>query len=892
MTKEKTIMSNKTIKTLTTSTAIALASVGGTAFAQEAQATPVPSNTAVNEPALVAKPQVKPLEKSDVEAPSTVKPALDAQKAVVKDAETKVATAKADVKAKESTVASTEKEVATATQAVKDAEATTAQATPEKVEQVKDAQAKNLEAQTANQKATEATNEQIKAETKALAEEQSDVATAQANLDQANKDVQTAEQAVTSAQSALDGTGLASAQNDLKDAQKAVKEAEDTVADAQTAFKNATKADADRDQAIKSAETDVNTKNDAVKLAKDKLASATEHATNVESKLQSAQAELKYAQDKLTNTSASKDIVKIGNPTFHISDSLRDKIGAKSNDITYKDAYELWRANDNETTRRVMRGMAVKMSASSTITIDEKDKNRPVDLDNLTDDQLVEISEFYAKLVTQLKHNFGQNSSKKVQITRKTLDYSKSVAKKYEERGLSPYTAGHIPGGLENLTTMGDKSVVKTMYDLKYAAQRAFQLTSYEDEVENWGHLKNNLSNENSKTVALTVANINGEYWMITTFGSLNDFEGDKVITKETDTASLEKAVATAEANLAQAKTASENAKNALTKASNDYASALSLKTEAEKVLADAMATPLQAQVAENNLRLAEIALENAKTREAKANDAVANFSASLADKKVALENAQKALEEVKAVQTTASQALENATAKLKAQEDKVNTLNKQSAKLLEEKDALVKEATELAEQLQAYLDAPAKLATAKDQQAQAEAKLAQVKDELTTAQSTLENLLSAYRTEHAKLVDLQTEYEALVDLAEKAQDNVVAKLPDGTVIAVPKVAPTAEALPEVNIAELQQALSTGKEVTLDAQGNVVVKEPVSIENNKPVNVASTYTANAQKQVVKQAEAKKAELPNTGESTSTLGVFGLIGVLTGFSLASRKNKEN
>lgn len=873
-------MSKNTIKTLTTSTAIALASVGGTAFAQEAQATPAPANTAVNEPALVTKSQVKPLEKSEVPAPSTVKPALDAQKEVVKTAETKIDTAKADVKTKEATVASTEKEVATATQAVKDAEATVAQATPEKVAEVKDAQAKNVEAQTANQKATEATNEQIKAESNALAKEQSDVATAQANADQANKDVQTAEQAVTSAQSALDGTGLASAQKDLTQAQTAVKEATKSVADAKTAKENASKADANREQAIKSAQTDVNTKNDAVKLAKEKLASATEHADSVESKLQSAQAELKSAQDKLANTGASKDIVKIGNPTFHISDSLRDKIGAKSNDITYKDAYELWQANDNETTRRVMRGMAVKMSASSTITIDENDKNRPVDLNNLTDDQLVEISEFYAKIVTQLKHNFGQNSSKKVQITRKTLDYSKSIAKKYEERGLSPYTAGHIPGGLENLTTMGNKSVVKTMYDLKYAAQRAFQLTSYEDEVENWGHLKNNLSNENSKTVALTVANINGEYWMITTFGSLNDFEGDKVITKDTDTTSLEKAVETAKSNLAQAETASENAKQALTKASNDYASALSLKTEAEKVLADAMATPLQAQVAENNLRLAEIALENAKAREAKANDAVANFSASLADKKSALEKAQDALKEAKAVQTNASQALEDASAKLKAQEAKINNLKAQSDKLIAEKDALVKEAKKLAEQLQAYLDAPASLATAQDMKAKAEAKLETAKAELNTAQSTLENLLSAYRTEHAKLVDLQTEYDALVDLAEKAQENVVAKLPDGTIVAVPKVAPTAEALPEVNIEELQKALASGKDVTLDAQGNVVVKEK-----------RETYSAPAVKPVENEkmsySRVEKAKtLPNTGENSSVamlvlgaiLGTFGIVTV--------------
>ena len=878
-------MSNKTIKTLTTSTAIALASVGAPVFAQEAQATSVPADTAVNEPALVAKPQVKPLEKSEVPAPSTVKTALDAQKAVVKDAEAKIDIVEADVKAKEATVTSTEKEVATATKVVKDAEVTASQATPEKVAEVKEAQAKNLEAQTANQETTEATNTQIKTETAVLAEKQSDVATAKENLDQAEKDVQTAEQTVANAESALDGTGLANAEKDLKEAQKGVKDAEDTVSDAQTAFKNATKADADREQAIKSAETDVNTKNDAVKLAKEKLATANQHAESVDAKLQTTQDELTKAQDALKNV----DIVNIQNPTFHISDNLRDKIGAKSNDITYKDAYELWRANDNETTRMVMRGMAVKMASASTIKISEADKNRPIDLNNLTNDQLVEISQFYAKLLTQLNHNFGYNASKKSYVSKETLDYSKSVAKKYEARALDPHKAGHIPGGLENLMPMVNGADEQTMYNQKQAVQRSFELSSFEDEPSKWEHLRTNLANQANSPVALSVANINGQYWMITTYA---EFDNDTVIEDKTDIATLEKAVATAESNLEQAKTASENAKNALTTASTDYASALGLKTEAEKVLADAMATPLQAQVAENNLRLANIALENAKKREAQATEAVANFSASLADKKATLLKAQDELKSAKTVQTIASQALENASANLEDQETKLDNLNKQVTKLLAEKDALVKEAKELAEQLQAYLDAPIALANAQDAQAKAEAKLETAKAELTTAQSTLENLLSAYRTEYAKLVDLQTDYDELVDLAEKAQENVVATLPDGTIVAIPKNAPVAEELPTVNVDELKKALDAGKEVTVDAKGNVVVKEPVSIENNKPVNVASTYASNAQKQVVKQAEAKKAELPNTGESTSTLGVFGLIGVLTGFGLASRKNKEN
>ena len=866
----------KKLQTITTSTAIALASVGAPVFAQEAQATSVPTDTAVNEPALVTKPQVKPLEKSEVPAPSTVKPALDAQKAVVKDAEAKIDTAEADVKEKEATVASTEKEVATATQVVKDAEVTASQATPAKVAEVKDAQAKNLEAQTANQEATEATNAQIKTETAVLAEKQSDVATAKENLDQAEKDVQTAEQTVANAESALDGTGLASAQKDLKDAQKGVKDAETTVADAQTAFKNATKADADRDQAIKSAETDVNTKNDAVKLAKEKLATANQHAESVDAKLEDAQTELTKAQDALKNV----DVVKIGNPTLPLSvlsEKERQSIGASSNEITFKEAYDLWRNKDNELTREILSASAVNMANASTIKISEADKNRPVDLNNLTDDQLVEISQFYAKMLTQLNHNFGYNASKKAYVSKETLDYSKSVAKKYEARALDPRKAGHIPGGLENLMPMGNGSDEQTMYDLKQAVQRSFELSSFEDEPSKWEHLRTNLANQANSPVALSVANINGQYWMITTYA---EFDNDTVIEDKTDIATLEKAVATAEENVKQATTASENAKNALTTASTDYASALSLKTEAEKVLADAMATPLQAQVAENNLRLANIALENAKKRETQASEAVANFSASLADKKSALEKAQDALKEAKTAKTIASQALDIASAKLEDQETKLDSLNKQVTKLLAEKDALVKEAKELAEQLQAYLDAPAKLATAQDAQAKAEAKLAQAKTELKTAQSALENLLSAQKAEQAKLAELEATYAKLVDLAEKAQENVVAKLPDGTVIAVPKVAPTAEALPEVNVDELKKALATGKEVTLDAQGNVVVKEK-----------RETYSAHAVQSVENEkmsySRVEKAKtLPNTGESSSVamlvlgtiLGTFGLVTV--------------
>ena len=885
----------KKLKPLTTSTAIALASIGAPAFAQEATvpAKPVEStNTAT----AVAKPQVKPLEKSAVEAPATVKPALDAQKAVVKDADAKVATAEADVKAKETAKASAEKEVANANQAVKDAEVVASQATPEKVAEVKAFQTKNVEAQTANQKATEATNEQIKAENKALSDEQAKVATANAKVAETAKDVKTAEQAVANAQAAIDGSGLASAQKDLTQAQADVKTTTKSVEDAKIAKENASKADANRADAIKSAETYVHTKNDAVKLAKDKLASATEHATNVENKLQSAQAELKSAQDKLTNTGV--DTVDIQNKTFHISDKLRNKIGASSNDITFKEAYDLWKANPNSDTERVLVGMGVKVKEQSSTKISEADKKQNVELDNMTDEQQKEISLYAAKVLTAIHKQFGLNE---VTVTDSDLRIAREQAKKYVTRGVSADKAGHINGAYhgENIS-LGNETKSMTMYELKQRVYDAIMGQTFADAPSKWGHSRNNFVNN---TVGIATANVDGRLHIISTL----DLAGGNVIKDETnDTTSLEKAVKTAESNLAQATTASENAKKALTTASNDYASALSLKTEAEKVLASAMATPLQAQVAENNLRLANIALENAKKREATASEAVANFSASLADKKIALEKAQDALKEAKAVQKSASQALAEASAKLQAQEAKVNSLKEQSDKLLAEKDDLVKEAKQLAEQLQAYLDAPAKLATAQDMKAKAEAKLETEKAELTTAQSTLETVQAEQKAETAKLAEIEAKYAKLVDLAEKAQENVVAKLPDGTVIAVPKVAPTAQNLPELNLAEVAKedakdsVIKTLPDGTIVAVPNVAptaeVLPEANVEELKKTNDggkanSETYSAPA----VKSTENKKPtysrverakSLPNTGENSSIimmllgaiLGVFGLVTV--------------
>ena len=518
----------KNLQVLTTGVALAIASIGTTALAQETRV----KTTAVNEPAY------RVLQNEEKKS-SDLKPQLDAQEAVTKKAETEVKNNQSELALKEKAVKDAQVAVVKATQTVKD---------------------------------TEAKNKQI--------------------------------------------------------------------------LKNASKADADRAQAIKSAETDVNTKNDAVKLAKEKLASANQHADTVESKLQSAQAELKSAQDKLTNITTGVDTVNVQNNTFHISDKLRNKIGASTNDITFKEAYDLWKKNPTFDTERVLVGMGVKVIEQSSTKISEVDKTRKVDAEHLTDEELLEVAHYNLQVVNTIRKQLGL---KELELNTGAMKSAKNQAEKYVQRDKTIGEAGHLTGDYfgENASNLRD---VTNMYELKQTIYNAVMTMAFADAPSKWGHSENIATS--ASDLGVSIAKFGDYNTLINVFGV---YSGNKLI-KDTDTASLEKTVETAKSNLEQAKTASENAKSALTKASTDYASALSLKTEAEKVLSDAMAKPLQAQVAENTLRLAKNALGNAKKREAKAKNDV----------------------------TSAKEKLKKSVSKLATEKEKLSKLKEQYKKLLQ----------------------------------------------------------------------------------------------------------------------------------------------------------------------------------------------------------------
>lgn len=843
---------NKTIQKLTVGTAIAASAF---AFHGQANADTVDvPKTDVKDTTVVETPKAPVAEKS-----SDVKPALDAQKKVVEQTKEQLTDAQAKADDANKQVSNAQSDVAKATEDVKHAEEVASKATPQNIEANKADQKANLTDQKANETETATADAKIATQADAVTKAQTGVSSAEQELKDANADVSAKQTQVQSAKDAISGTGLAQAEDKLDEAKAETKGAEKNVTLADTALTDAKKADQKRQEAIDNAQTDVDAKTTVVNEAKGKLASATTKANVATSTLSKA----KDKFDKATKALDSIDIVKIPDLT-----QFKKAIASGSDELMTSTGAKIWENSKSES------------------LISESSKNEPVDLDNLTDAQKEEISHLYIQGLKEIREQLKDNgkysvaSKENTGTTKEAISLATERAKAYTERGQSPVTHGHIGLGVENLAGLGTKEYFTSMYDLKKAVVDSLLHTSFGDAPSKWGHLKANLDFASRAKVGLDVANINGYYWLVIAF---SDKGTDLVNPKDAE--AIQKAYDVAKAEKATAQTASEKANNALKQASADYASALELKTSAEKTLADATATPIQTQVAENNLRLAKLALDSAQKRQAEAQKAVDNFSADLASKKQALDDAKSALESAKRVQDIKVQNYSDAKVELRTQEKKLEELQAQKAKLVEEKDRLVEEAKALAEELKAYVEAPINLAKAKTTLAEKQDALKDAEAKAETAKALVDKIQATLDVEQAKLDEIQDKFDKLQDLEEKAKDNVIATLPDGTIIAIPNTAPTAEELPEIDIDAIKDAIESGKDVEI-IDGKVIVHE------TKPTNVDYKQEFSTETPV-SDTKVEQKVLPNTGEAGSTLGLFGLLGVVFGFGLASTsKRKEN
>ncbi|WP_105129641.1 SEC10/PgrA surface exclusion domain-containing protein [Streptococcus suis] len=782
-------------------------------------------------------------ETTAVEAPKTsadVKPALDAQQAVVDATAQDATNAQADADTANQDVTTAQADVDTATQAVKDAEANTVNATPENIAANQADQAANLADQTANATETDEVNAEITAQTQTVADAQTAVDTAQAEKDAADATVTAKEADVKAAQDAISGTGLAEAQANLDNASEAVTDAKANVDTATQAVEDAKKADADRDAKIKAAETEVAVKSDAVDTAKAKLTAAQNESKTTTDALNKTTDAIKSATDALANV----DTVTIAD----LTQFKADKAEGDSDFMTDSGA------------------TAIEQSSTK---IGEDDKADIVTIGKLTVSQQQKLSFYAAQVLTEIRTKLGISD---ITVTDTAMNSAKNQGAKYVARGTSVAQDGHISGDYtgENISTVYSTTDTVTMYDLKQLMYNAIMGQTFADAPSNWGHLKNNLKGNH---IGVDVVKVNSQLHII----SVIQTAGGTEITNPNDPATLQAALAKAQADQSAAQAASDTAQANLVKASSDYAKALELKTQAEKTLADATATPLQTQVAENNLRLATIALQNAEARKADAQKAVDNFSADLATKKAALDTAKTELAQAQATATAKAEALKTAQANLASQQATLDSLNKDKVALLAEKDRLVEEAKALATELKGYLDAPAILANAQATLTEKQAALTEAQAKAETAQNKLETVTAKLAAEESKLAELQAEYNKLKDLEDKAKDNVIATLPDGTIVAVPKDAPTAAEKPAINIDAVKDAITKGQDVTV-VDGKVVVTNPQAGVTVTPQGI--TYSR------VERAKT----LPNTGEQTSLLALAG-VAVLSSLGLASARRRK-
>lgn len=829
-------MNNNKLKIILTGTAITLATIGTPAFAKE-------NTSAVNEPEINLGEGIK----EELKKSSDVKPALDAQKQVVEKTKEQLTDAQDKANEANKQVSNAQSDVAKATEAVKHAEEVASKATPENIEANKADQKANLADQEANAKETATADANIATQTEVVNKAQTNVSSAEQELKDANADVSAKETQVQSAKDAISGTGLAQAEDKLDEAKAETNGAEKNVTLADTALTDAKKADQKRQEAIDNAQTAVNAKTTVVNEAKGKLASATTKANDATSTLSQAKDKL----DKATKALDSIDIVKIPDLT-----QFKKAIASGNDELMTSTGATIWENSKSES------------------LISESSKNEPVDLDNLTDAQKEEISHLYIQGLKEIREQLKGNgkysvaSKESTGTTKEAISLATERAKAYTERGQSPVTHGHIGLGVENLAGLGTKEYFTSMYDLKKAVVDSLLHTSFGDAPSKWGHLKANLNF--AKNVGLDIANINGDYWLVIAFSN----KGTSLV-NPTNAEAIQKAYEDAKAEKDTAQTASEKANDALKQASTDYANALDLKTSAEKTLADATATPIQTTIAENNLRLAKLALDNAQKRQAEAQKAVDNFSADLASKKQALDDAKSALESAKSLQELKVQALADAKTELKTQESKLKALKAQKAKLVEEKDRLVEEAKALAEELKAYVEAPINLAKAQTTLAEKQDALKNAEAKAKSAKNLVEAITTTLKAEQTKLDEIQSKFDKLQDLEEKAKDNVIATLPDGTIIAIPNTAPTAEELPEIDINSLNKGLDDNKVVTIDDKGNVTVNGHAYVGQQQA----------SSKPIYSRVERAKS-LPDTGESSSVamlvlgaiLGAFGLVTV--------------
>ena len=784
---------------------------------------------------------------------------LDTSTQAVDDAQAKKDRAQSEKDEAQSEKDNAQSEVDKA-QAVKD------KATPENIEkqkqEVADAETdkSNAEKQEENAKSDlDKANQVAKDQAKVVKKFEDNVASAENEV----KDAQTN---VDNAQAILDGTGQAKVVAEKSNAEKAQAQAQTNVANAEKSLKQAKADDKKLAEDISSAQKELT-------QAKNTVASTQTTLTNATNKASQTKADLEKAQ---TNFSKAESNYKSIN-TFQVTDEYVSALKSYvNNPYSILDEPTKWDEHD-EKARENLKKVNQSNIDLNNFKSNSSDKTIAVNVNNLTDEQKKELSNFASSLINQVRERFG---TPKTVVTKGMIEVSDKITAGYVADNWG-FGAGHhnklinriareygLPAiddesgqTLENLNSINSGTEIENMDDAKkwiYQSLNSLLFNGWE-----WLHAQS--------ITGLTSQGANKEYFALglssgtgrtsAHFLTVSDKQvsGNKLdkteVPNNNSVESIVKAYNTANSALLNAQTVNSQAQREKTSASLANIKAKGEQETIQKRLDALKATPLKTPTAQSKLEQAQDILANANTRLKNAKKAL---DALTADVKLKQDNLAKAKE----VLAQKERNLTNAKNNLATEQDKLLKL-KQLVQIAENNLELAKEKVALANKtleqakadLENLLNAEPNLAKAKEVLAQKETALNQKVTALKEAQANLDKLLQEQKINQEAYDKLFALYSEQVE-AKRLADLEAQK----------------KAILEAGETPIEVYDETGKLVSYVAQTKAVdIQVPVSYN----------YAWN---------KKQETSLPNTGSAASMLPVVGMIlGLL---SLAGlRKHKK-
>lgn len=690
------------------------------------------------------------------------------------------------------------------------------------------------------------------------------VADAEKAVEVANTSVANSEKAVTEAQAKVDG--LANIDETLTQAQATVVADEKAVEAATTQVNTIKVAEQDKAQAIATqegivadAKTTLDAKSQALVDAKSELATATNKVATTKSTLDSLTATSKHEETKLTIPISQEYVntLKAYMDARAVADIEKGRELSTRLDALGVEAFgEFGITPAPQLSSDFLRQLAKFKNRDLSAYFSDYDKARKVDINNLTDAQRSELTDYFLELIKPVREAFGVSeykTSDKMNEIASVLDSRTDTglyghATQLQSEVARQFGVGYI---LDNVGYPSYADGVETMATLKQDIFGEVMNMLYADTLSAWGHARHFINND-FNYVAVGYTDATGEtapatrkLYFITTQGtSMAKLQDSNVRTAPVSTADAQ---ATALANaktayntaVAQQATASskvtavefelQNAQFAYNSAKAEFdrlKSGTSNLAEAERTLAEATA-----RLSTSRQKLVEVqaTYNNLKTKEAEA--------------KQTLADAQKTLENAEIAQAQAVARLDSEKVTLAHLQGKLAT----AQGILDNARSAYAEAVKVRDELKAKLDNARNAGTL----------LPQAEADLEVAETRLADLKVALGQAEANLTYLKS----LLPITSKGE-------------------PTYHELPALELPK--EFLENSEVVAPNVATNVVTN------GSAPVAPAPKLATSSNVGVGYGTSTEV--LPNTGESENIMLYIG-IGLLGLAGLSKKRNKR-